>query len=160
MFDLIYAQVDASEHDWAEVEQSVAMVRQYGELGAQRAGDLRHRRLNQVGPLAIEVCHNCRTDRIAEANAGSSVGGGVECQILLDLSGIERNARQNGLPVTWVLASTLVHEQEHCIHAPDDRELPAVDQEHHLASKIGSAALLDWVNSEYGKLTPAGYWKD
>jgi hypothetical protein len=88
------------------------------------------------------------------------VAGLVECQILLDLSGIERNARQNGLPVTWVMASTLVHEQEHCINDPDDRELPAVDQEHHLARKIGNAALLDWVDSEYDKLTHAGYWKD
>jgi hypothetical protein len=57
------------------------------------------------------------------------------------------------------MASTLVHEQEHCVRNPDDRELPAVDQEQRLARKIGDATLLDWVNSEYAELDSAGYWK-
>jgi Ca-activated chloride channel homolog len=160
LFDLIYAQVDAGERDWTAVERGVAIVREHGELGPQRGDDLRRRRLNQVGPLAITVCHNCRTDRIGEAFAGQAVAGAVDCQILLDRSGIERNANRNGLPVSLVMASTLVHEQEHCVRDPDDRELPAVDQEQRLACKVGDVTLLDWVNSEYAELDSAGYWKD
>jgi von Willebrand factor type A domain len=159
LFDLIYAQVDAGGRDRSAVEQRVVLLREHGELAPQRGEDLRRRRLNQVGPLAISVCHDCRTDRIGEAFAGLEVAGAVDCQILLELSGIERDARRNGLPVTLVIASTLVHEQEHCVRDPDDRERPAVDQEQHLARKIGDATLLEWVNGEYAELDSAGYWK-
>jgi len=115
---LVYAQVDAGERDWQVVVQAVAVLRDHGELAIQRSGDLRRRRLNQVGPLLISVCRGCRRDRIGEATAGEEAGGIVGCEILIDLSGNERDARGWGLPVTQIVGSTLVHEQEPCVRAP------------------------------------------
>jgi hypothetical protein len=83
----------------------------------------------------------------------------VGCEILLDLSGIRRDARDWGLPVAQAAASTLVHEQEHCIRDPDDRETPAIDEERRLARKVGSPRLLEYAVSSYSMLDRSGHWK-
>ena len=101
----------------------------------------------------------CLKDPTGQTSADSETGGITGCDIELDLSGLERDARDWGLPVSQVTASTLVHEQEHCVRDPDDRETPAIDEERQLAMKVGSARLLEYVTSSYSELDSSGHWK-
>ena len=64
-----------------------------------------------------------------------------------------------GLPTALVLASTLVDEQEHCVRASDDWEIPAIDEERRLALKVGNARLLEYAVSSYQDLDSIGHWK-
>ena len=159
LFDLLYAQLGAGGRDWRTVEQAVGVLRRHGELAAQRWEELRRRRLNQVQPLQVRVCRDCLPDRLGDARAGPEAGGAVGCDIRLDLTVIEDSARGWGLPVTQVVATLLVHEQEHCIRDPDDRETPAIDAERRLARKLGDARLLEYVTSRYRDLDRTGHWR-
>jgi hypothetical protein len=162
LFDLLFAQIDTGPAtDWLAVEQGVALLRRHGELGAQRWDELRRRRLNQVGPLQIQVCRGCLNDPklLGDAATGQAAGAPVLCDIRVDLAVVEGEARGWGLPVTLVVASLLAHEQEHCIRDPDDRETPAIDAERRLARKIGGARLLEYVVSSYRRLDRTGHWK-
>jgi hypothetical protein len=159
LLDLLYAQIDAGEGDWDTVEQAVVILRDHGELAFQRRGEIRRRNLNQTGPLWISVCRGCREDIVGEASPPQGSDGLVGCGIMLDLAGIERSARDWDLPVEQVTASVLVHEQEHRVHDPDDRETPAIDEERRLAVKIGSARLLDYAVSSYSDLDSSGHLK-
>jgi Ca-activated chloride channel family protein len=159
LLDLLYAQIEAGQHDWNTVLEAVVILRDHGELAFQRHDDIKRRHLNQVGPLWITVCRGCLEDLIGQASADSETGGITGCDIELDLSGLERDARDWGLPVGQVTASTLVHEQEHCVRDPDDRETPAIDEERRLAMKMGSARLLEYAASSYSDLDSSGHWK-
>ena len=159
LLDVVYAQIDARPRDWPVVEEAFAILRRHGELAYQRVDDLRRHHRNQVGPLQIKVCRGCGDDWIGEASAGYEFGGAVSCDVRLDLSGIEQNARDANLPVALVTASVLVHEQEHCVRSPDYRERPAVDAERRLALDLGDRRLLAWVQDEYSQLDSRGYWK-
>jgi Ca-activated chloride channel family protein len=159
LLDVVYAQIDARRRDWPVVEEAVAILRRHGELAYQRGDGLRRHHRNQVGPLQIGVCRGCGDDWIGEASAGYEFGGAVSCDIRLDLSGIEQTARDYGLPAVLMAASTLIHEQEHCVRSPDYRERPAVDAEHRFAIELGDARLLSSVQDEYGQLDSRGYWK-
>lgn len=159
LLDLLYAQIEAGPRDWSTVQEAVVILRDHGELAFQRHDDIKRRHLNQVGPLWIKVCRGCLKDLIGQASADSETGAITGCGIDLDLSGLERDARDWGLPVGQVIASTLVHEQEHCVRSPDDRETPAIDEERRLALKVGSARLLEYVTSSYSELDRSGHWK-
>ena len=158
LFDRFYVQVEADAHDRETVERALAIVRDHGELAFQRRDALRRHKLNQVDPLRVSVCHSCR-DHLGEAYADDESGEVVACEILIDMSVIERAARSWGLPVTGVTAVLLAHEQEHCVRAPDSRETPAVDEEVRLARKIGSARLIEYTSASYGDLDSTGRWK-
>jgi hypothetical protein len=162
LFDLLFAQIDTGPAtDWLAVEQGVALLRRHGELGAQRWEELRRRRLNQIGPLQIQVCRGCLTDPnlLGDATTTQAAGDPVYCEIRIDLTVVEPEARGWGLPVTLVVATLLAHEQEHCIRDPDDRETPAIDAERRLARKLGGARLLEYVVSSYRQLDRSGHWK-
>lgn len=162
LFDLLFAQISTGPAtDWLAVEQGVALLRRHGELGAQRWEELRRRRLNQVGPLQIQVCRGCLGDPnlLGDATTTQAAGDPVFCDIRIDLAVVEREARGWGLPVTLVVATLLAHEQEHCIRDPDDREIPAIDAERRLARKVGGAQLLEYVVSSYRLLDRAGHWR-
>jgi hypothetical protein len=159
LFDLLYAQIDGREHDWRTVEQGVALLRRHGELGAQRWEELRRRRLNQVGPLQIQVCRGCLPELLGDARTAPAATGAVGCDVRVDLAVVEGAARDWGLPVTQVVATLLTHEQEHCIRHPDDRETPAIDAERRLARKLGGGGLLEYVTSRYRELDRSGHWK-
>jgi hypothetical protein len=159
LLDVVFAQIDARRRDWPVVEEAVAILRRHGELAYQRGDDLRRHHRNQVGPLQITVCRGCGDDWIGEASVEDEFGGAVSCDIHLDLSGIEQSARDANLPVALATASVLIHEQEHCVWSPDDRERPAVDAEHRLALELGDRRLLAWVQDEYSQLDSSGYWK-
>jgi hypothetical protein len=162
LFDLLFAQISTGPAtDWLAVEQGVALLRRHGELGAQRWEELRRRRLNQVGPLQIQVCRGCLADPnlLGDATTTQAAGDPVFCDIRIDLAVVEREARVWGLPVTLVVATLLTHEQEHCIRDPDDRETPAIDAERRLARKISGARLLVYVVSSYRWLDRSGHWR-
>jgi Ca-activated chloride channel homolog len=162
LLDLLYAQVDvARADDWLAVEQGVALLRRHGELGAQRWEQLgRQRGRNQVWPLQIQVCRGCLFGRQGLARSTPDTDDTVSCDIRVDLAVVERAARGWGLPRTQLVASLLAHEQGHCIHHPDDREIPAIDEERRLARKLGSARQLEYVDYQYGNLDGSGHWKD
>jgi Ca-activated chloride channel homolog len=162
LLDVLYAQIDAARaDDWLAVEQGVALLRQHGELGAQRWEQLgRQRGRNQVWPLQIQVCRGCLFGRQGLARSTPETDGTVSCDIRVDLAVVERAARGWGLPRTQLVASLLAHEQGHCIHHPDDREIPAIDEERRLARKLGSARQLEYVDYQYGSLDGSGHWKD
>jgi hypothetical protein len=61
--------------------------------------------------------------------------------------------------VTELTTSALVHLREHCVRDPDDRETPALAEERRLARELGSAPLLDLVNSEAAQLDATGHWR-
>jgi Ca-activated chloride channel family protein len=160
LFDLLFAQVDAeTATDWRRVQQGVALLRRHGELGGQRWEELDRPRRNRVEPLEIQVCRDCLSDVLGDATANPSSAGVVGCDIRMDLAAVERTARGWGLPLTQVVASLLVHEQEHCVRAPDDRETPAIDAERRLARKLGGPRLLELVASRYRQLDSSGHWK-
>ena len=159
LFDRFYVQIDAHRRDRATVERAVAIVRGHGELAAQRRDGLRRRELNLVDPLRVELCRGCLPDRQGEAGTTTEAAGTVGCDIRVDLAVVERAARGWGLPVVQVVAVLLVHEQEHCIRDPDDRETPAIDAERRLARKLGNARLLEYVTASYRDLDASGHWK-
>lgn len=160
LFDLLFAQIDAARAtDWLAVERGVVVLRRHGELGGQRWEELRRRRLNQVGPLQIQVCRGCLSDWLGDATTYQFPTGAVSCDIRLDLAVVESTARGWGLPVTQVVATLLLHEQEHCIRDPDDRETPAIDAEQRLARKLGGSRLLEFVVSRYRELDSSGHWR-
>jgi hypothetical protein len=162
LFDLLFAQINSGPAtDWLVVEQGVVLLRRHGELGAQRWEELRRRRLNQVGPLRIQVCRGCLANPslLGDATTTQAAGDPVFCDIRIDLAVVGREARAWGMPVTLVVATLLAHEQEHCIRDPDDRETPAIDAERRLARKIGGARLLEYVVSSYRRLDRSGHWE-
>jgi Ca-activated chloride channel family protein len=151
LFDLLYAQVTGGAQDWRTVHQAIALLRGQGELALQRG--------KHVGPLDIEVCRSCLKVNLAEAQPVDEVDGLVECPIYLDMAHVEATARDWTLPLTKVAASILIHEQEHCIRQPDDREIGPLAAERRLARKLGDARLLEFVAGYSDQLDPTGHWK-
>ena len=72
---------------------------------------------------------------------------------------LRTQAQRAHVPVSALVAMAVLHEQEHCIRAPDDREKPAVDEQRRLALKVGNARLLENVTRLYGDLDRSGHWK-
>jgi len=56
-------------------------------------------------------------------------------------------------------ALVLVHEQEHCLRTPDERETPAVAAEMRLARKLHDQHLIASVKAAMTRLDRPGYWK-
>jgi Ca-activated chloride channel family protein len=157
-FDHLYAQIYANTRDRDTVEAALAIVRAHGELGYQRRDSIRRRHLNEVNPLRITMCRSCDEDQFG-ASTVVEANHIVTCDVLLGMSRIESDARNWGLPEAEVLAVLLVHEQEHCIRHPDDRETFALDQGVSLARKVGRAQLIDYVTASYQDLDKTGHWK-
>jgi hypothetical protein len=159
LFDLLYVQVVGGAQDSGTVWQAARLLRDHRELAVQRAQELRRLRLQQVGPLLVEACRSC-LDALGTADPGIVAGGLAPCEIRLDMAELEQAARDRGLPLVGLTATTLVHEQEHCVRDPDHRETPALDQEMRLARKLGNPRLVQFVTSQYDSLDSTGHWKD
>lgn len=159
LFDLLYVQIDGKAGDWRTVWQAAGLLRDHHELAVQRSRELRRRDLQQVGPLQVRVCRSC-LNLLGDAGSDRPVAGIAPCEIRLDMAEHERVARDWGLPLIVVTATTLVHEQEHCTRHPDDRETPAIDQEMQLARKLGNPRLVQYVTSQYDSLDSTGHWED
>jgi Ca-activated chloride channel family protein len=160
LFEVHFMHVEANRQDLEVLEQAAAVLREQGELAPQRRGDTRRRHFNDVKRLYVIACDGCLKNLlgqslISESNVDLSVGCGIE----LDMSGLRSDARNWGLSVVEVAASTLIHEQEHCVRDPDDRETPAIDAEVRLARKLGNPRLLEYTRSSYQLLDSSGHWK-
>lgn len=57
-------------------------------------------------------------------------------------------------------ALVLIHEQEHCLRVPDDRETPAVAAELRLAQKLHNPQLVASAKAAYKNLDASGHWKE
>jgi Ca-activated chloride channel family protein len=156
LFDLLYVQVVGGARDTRMVWQAAGLLRDHGELAVQRDREILRLRLQQVGPLLVEACRSC-IDALGSARVGTAVVGIASCEIKLDMTRLERTASEWGLPLALVTASTLVHEQGHCVHLPDDREAPAADQEMRLARKLGNPRLVQYVASYSESLDGTGH---
>ncbi len=159
LFDHFYVQISAKAGDRETLERALTVVRDHGELAYQRRDSIRRRHLNEVNLIRIEMCDGICGGSLGVASAGSEGGRAVSCGVLVDLRLVEKVARSWSLPIVEVLAVLLVHEQEHCVRAPDDRESVAIDQERTLARKIGGARLLEYVVASYEDLDKTGHWK-
>jgi Ca-activated chloride channel homolog len=159
LFDSFYAQIDANARDRETLERALTIVRDHGELGYQRRDSIRRRHLNEVNLLRIGICDGACDGNLGVASADSEGGRTVACGILVDLPLATKDARAWSLPITEVLAVLLVHEQEHCVRDPDDRESVAIDEERTLARKLGGARLLEYVVASYEDLDKTGHWK-
>jgi hypothetical protein len=157
LFDLLYAQVTAGRRDWRTIHQAVILLRGQGELAPQRGGQPRR---NHVGPLDIEVCRSYLKDNLAETQPEGEVDGLVACPVRFDMAHVEATARDWNLPLARVAALVLVHEQEHCVRDPDDREVGPLAAERRLARKLGDARLLEFALGRNDQLDPTGHWKD
>jgi Ca-activated chloride channel family protein len=142
LFDLLFVQVDARTPDWQTVQQAAAILREHHELAVQRHRQLRQRRLNQTGPLYVEICNNCFKDRLAEYVATPQGEDTVECGITIDLARTRAQARVWSVTAVQLTAVMLTHEQEHCIQFPNGSEGPAVEAERQLARKLGDFHLI------------------
>jgi Ca-activated chloride channel family protein len=159
LFDRFYAQIDAKAGDRDMLEAALALVRDHGELGYQRRDSIRRRHLNEVNLLRIAMCDGTCDGNLGVASADSEGGRAVACDVLVDLRLVEKDVRSWSLPTVEALAVLLVHEQEHCVRDPDDRESVAIDEERTLARKIGGARLLEYVVASYQDLDKTGHWK-
>jgi hypothetical protein len=159
LFDRLYVQIDAEPRDRGVVEGAVAIVRRHGELAVQRRDAIRRQHHNQVEALQITACRGCRSDGSGVAYPFQVSADVVSCGIVIELSFVERSARDWGLPLTEAVAVLLAHEQEHCILHPDTHERPAVDKEVRLARKVGRARLVEFTTALYQQLDRNGYRK-
>src|SRR5262249_7173562 len=154
-----YAQVDANTGDRDLLERALEIVREHGELAYQRRDSIGRRHLKEVNQVRIAMCDDSCGDVLGVSNTVVEDGRTVACGVLVDLSLVEKDARAWSLPTSEVLAVLLVHEQEHCVRDPDDRESVAIDEERTLARKIGRARLLEYVVASYQDLDKTGHWK-
>jgi hypothetical protein len=135
-------QVDERISTWQTVQRAASILRDHHELAVQRHRQLRQQRLNQTGPLYVEVCDNCFKDRLAEAVATPHGKDAVECGITIDLARTRAQARAWSITAVQLTAVMLAHEQEHCIQFPNASEAPAVETERRLARKLGDSRLI------------------
>ncbi len=83
----------------------------------------------------------------------------VDCAVVLNMPLIQQAAREWQAPAGGMTAVVLVHEQEHCLRVPDDRETPAVAAEQRLAKKLRNPRLVAFVEATLTRLDASGYWK-
>ena len=162
LFDSFYAQTSANAAQREMLEAALALVRDHGELGYQRRDSIRRRHLNEVNMLRIAMCDGACGGNLGVASAedeGDEGERAVACDVLVDLRLVEKDVRSWSVSTVEALAVLLVHEQEHCVRDPDDRESVAIDEERTLARKIGEARLMEYVVSSYEDLDKTGHWK-
>jgi hypothetical protein len=142
-----------------ELEPAIAVLRRHHQLADQRVQELRRLHHNQLAHLQIsDVCDDfggCQSDVLG---TGAFVKETRSCHIDLYMSEVRREAREWQVPVRLMLTMVLVHEQEHCLVAPDDRERPAVEAEVRLARQLHDPTLIEFAEALQAQLTSKGYW--
>jgi len=144
-------------------ERAVSILRAQGELAAQRAPEVKRLHLKQIEEIGVTACDNSfpPSDDILGTSLPDEgvVRGTVDCAVVLNMPLIQRSAREWKVPAVDMTALVLVHEQEHCLRVPDDRETPAVAAELRLARKLRSPRLVAFVKAAMKRLDASGYWK-
>jgi hypothetical protein len=154
----------ASRQDRPVVEQAVAILRDRGELATQRGREIRRLGLKEIEQIGLIACDSsCPPSDDILGTAQPDVARNplmVDCSVVLNMPRIRKSAGEWDAPLGGVTALVLIHEQEHCIRVPDDRETPAVAAELRLAQKLRDSRLIAFVRASYKRLDADGYWKD
>jgi hypothetical protein len=153
----------ATTQNRALVERAVTTLRARGELATQRAPEIKRLHLKQIEEIGVTACDNScppSDDILGTALPDEGlVPGTVDCAVVLNMPLIQKSAREWKAPVGDMTALVLVHEQEHCLRVPDDRETPAVAAELRLARKLRNPRLVAFVQAAMTRLDASGYWK-
>ena len=154
----------ANRQNRALVERAVAILRRHGELATQRRAEIQRLRLKQLEQIGVIACDSScpRSDDIlgtAKPDQGLNPEL-VDCAVVLNMPLIQATAKDWEAAAADITALVLVHEQEHCLRTPDDRETPAVAAERRLAQKLRNPHLIAFVKSYDEKLDASGHWKD
>lgn len=150
----------AEGRDRRLVEQAIARLRSHRALAYQRDREIVRLQLRPITELRISPCSNCAPrifGRSFAENPGSTAPAGCTIKLYLPLA--RRVAANLGISAAAQVASTIIHEQEHCLYTPDRRETHALDAELRFAPKLGGAPLVGFIKAHYKFLTPDGYWK-
>lgn len=154
----------ASKQNRALVEQAVAILRDRKELATQRRPEIERLRLKHVEEIGVIACDtSCPPSPDILGTATPDQGRNpemVDCAVVLNMPLIRQAARDWNAPVSAMTALVLVHEQEHCLRVPDDRETPAVAAELRLAQKLHNPRLVAFARASFKRLDASGYWKD
>jgi hypothetical protein len=154
----------ANKQNRALVERAVAILRARGELATQRRAEIQRLRLKQIEQIGVIACDNScppSDDILGTARPDQGLNPElVDCAVVLNMPLIQQTARDWEAPAADITALVLVHEQEHCLRVPDDRETPAVAAERRLARKLRNPHLIAFVKSYDDKLAASGHWKD
>jgi hypothetical protein len=146
------------------VEQAVASLRDRAELASQRGPEIQRLHLKRIEQIGVTACDkSCppSDDILGTATPDEGAAPGtVDCAVVLNMPLIQQSAREWELRAGEVTALVLVHEQEHCLRVPDDRETPAVAAELRLARKLHDARLVAYVKAAAKRLDASGYWKE
>lgn len=153
----------ATRHNRKLVERAVAILRARGQLATQRRSEVQRQHLKQIEEIGVTACDaSCppSDDILGTATPDEGLAPGtVDCAVVLNMPLIQQSAREWKAPVDAMTALVLVHEQEHCLRMPDDRETPAVAAELRLAQKLRSSRLVAFVKAAMARLDASGYWK-
>ncbi len=145
------------------VEQAVASLRARAELASQRGPEIERlhlKRIEEIGVIACDKSCPPSDDILGTATPDEGVTPGtVDCAVVLNMPLIQESAGEWEVRAGDVTALVLVHEQEHCLRVPDDRETPAVAAESRLAHTLHDPRLVAFVKAAAKRLDPSGYWK-
>src|SRR5262245_53361223 len=156
-----FVEINARPQDRPLAERAIAILRRHDQLATSRHGQLWRPGPRLFKRLSLNLCDVCSgaDDELGTVELVTNGGSFNSCVVLLNMRSIRRSARSWGVPTTLLVAAVVVHEQEHCLRAPDYRERPAVDAEVRFARKLRNALLIDFATSRYDCLDRRGYWK-
>lgn len=147
----------------ALVERAVTILRARRELANQRIPEIKRLHLKQIEEIGVTACDkSCppSDDILGMATPDEGMDPGtVDCAVVLNMPLIQQSAREWKAPVDGVTTLVLIHEQEHCLRMPDDREAPAVAAEMRLARKLRDPRLVAFVKAALTRLDRSGHWK-
>jgi hypothetical protein len=153
----------ATRQNRAIVERALTILRARGEMANQRSREIQRLHLKRIEEIGVTACDSScppSDDILGTALPDDGVTAGmVDCAVVLNMPLIQQSAREWKAPVDAMTALVLIHEQEHCLRTPDDRETPAVAAESRLAKKLRSPKLIAFVKAAMERLDPSGYWK-
>jgi hypothetical protein len=132
-------------------------------LASQRGAEIQRLHLKRIEEIGVTACDkSCppSDDILGVATPDEGVAAGtVDCAVVLNMPLIRESARERKVAPGDMTAVVLVHEQEHCLRVPDDRETSAVASELRLARKLHNRRMVEFVNAAMKRLDASGYWK-
>jgi hypothetical protein len=153
----------ATKGNRALVERAVTILRDHAELATQRESEIQRLHLKQIEEIGVTACDkSCppSDDILGFATPDEGVvAGTVDCAVVLNMPLIQQSAREWKVAPGDMTAVVLVHEQEHCLRVPDDRETPAVASEMRLARKLHNPRMVELVKAAMNRLDASGHWK-
>jgi hypothetical protein len=150
-------EVDASNE--RAVQTAIAMLRSYGQLADQRTAEIDQLDLYRFDRLRIsDECGEYRPCVNGVLGTAELIEGDSLCSVDLYIPNIQDDAREWQLSVTQLVATTLVHEQEHCLYEPDEREFAPIEAEIRFAHQVGDPGMIAYAESLTDDIDSEGFW--